>query len=122
MVSVSCSTTIKVLPKSRISRRDLINFSLSFWWRPILGSSRTYNTPVNLDPIWVASLILWASPPDKVPADLAKVKYSRPTFFKKVNLFLISLTINSLILASASVNFKLSNQTKHSLIDIQVIS
>ena len=74
MVSVSCSTTISVLPKSRILSMVSINLSLSLWWSPILGSSNTYKTPVNLVPTWVASLILWASPPDKVPAFLLNVR------------------------------------------------
>ena len=74
IVSVSCSTTIKEFPKSRISFKEFINRSLSFWWSPILGSSNTYKTPDSFDPIWVANLILWASPPDNVPALLVSVK------------------------------------------------
>ena len=74
IVSSSCSTTIKVLPKSLISLRLFISLWLSLWWSPIEGSSRTYNTPESLLPIWVASLILWASPPDNVSALLFNVK------------------------------------------------
>ena len=33
--------------------------------KPIDGSSRTYNTPVNREPICVAKRIRCASPPDK---------------------------------------------------------
>ena len=36
---------------------------LSRWCSPIVGSSRMYNTPTSDEPIWVASLIRWASPP-----------------------------------------------------------
>ena len=32
----------------------------------MLGSSRTYNTPVNFEPICVASRMRWLSPPDRV--------------------------------------------------------
>ena len=50
------------------------NFLLSLWWSPIEGSSKTYKTPVKPDPICDASLILWDSPPDKVPDVLDNVK------------------------------------------------
>ena len=40
----------------------------------MLGSSKTYKTPVSPEPIWDASLILWASPPDRVPDSLESVK------------------------------------------------
>ena len=74
IVSVSCSTTITVLPKSLNLLRALISLTLSFWCKPIEGSSRTYKTPVNPDPIWEASLILWASPPESVPDSLDNVR------------------------------------------------
>ena len=56
IVSSSCSTTITVLPKSLKFLRVSNNLSLSLWWRPIDGSSSTYNTPVKPDPIWLANL------------------------------------------------------------------
>ena len=74
MVSVSCSTTITVFPKSRNLLSAFINFILSFWCNPIEGSSKTYNTPVNPEPICEAKRILWASPPDSVADSLDKVK------------------------------------------------
>ena len=74
IVSVSCSTTITEFPKSRNFLSVAINLSLSLWCNPILGSSNIYITPVSPDPIWVASLILWDSPPDKVAALLDNVK------------------------------------------------
>ena len=74
IVSVSCSTTITEFPKSLSFFSVAINLSLSLWCKPILGSSSIYITPVNPEPIWVASLILWASPPDKVAALLDNVK------------------------------------------------
>ena len=52
----------------------LINFLLSLWCKPIEGSSRTYKTPVNPEPICEAKRILCASPPDKVPDSLERVK------------------------------------------------
>ena len=63
-----------VLPRSRNLFNAVISFTLSFWCNPIEGSSKTYNTPVKPDPICEANLILWASPPDKVPDSLDNVK------------------------------------------------
>ena len=40
----------------------------------MLGSSSTYSTPDRALPIWVVSRIRWLSPPDKVPADRARVR------------------------------------------------
>ena len=122
MISSSCSTTIKVLPKSRISFKASINLWLSRWWRPIDGSSKTYKTPVNLDPICVASLIRWASPPERLPAFLDSVRYSKPTSFKKANRLWISFIIRLPIFASSVVSCKLSTKVKASLIDISVNS
>ena len=68
MVPSSCSTTITVLPRSRSRSSVAIRRSLSRWCRPIEGSSRMYSTPTRLDPIWVASRIRCASPPDSVDA------------------------------------------------------
>ena len=88
----------------------------------MLGSSNTYKTPVNLEPIWVANLILWASPPDNDPVLLLNVKYSKPTFDKNVNLDFISFTIKSAISACCFVNFKLLKNLIKSFIDMQVTS
>ena len=38
------------------------------------GSSNTYVTPVNPDPIWLANLIRWDSPPDKVELFLERLR------------------------------------------------
>ena len=74
IASSSCSTTITVFPRLLRLFKVFINFSLSLWWRPIEGSSRTYVTPTNPEPIWLANLILWASPPDNVSALLSSVR------------------------------------------------
>ena len=66
IASSSCSTTITVFPRSLNLNSVLISCWLSFLWMPIYGSSRTYKTPVNPEPIWLANLILWLSPPDKL--------------------------------------------------------
>ena len=50
-VSSSCSTTRRVFPISVNSLRVASNLELSLGCNPILGSSRTYITPVNLVPI-----------------------------------------------------------------------
>jgi hypothetical protein len=41
---------------------------LSRWCSPMDGSSSTYRTPTRPDPIWVASRMRCASPPDRVAA------------------------------------------------------
>ena len=69
IVPSSCSTTITVLPRSRSRSRVAISFSLSRWCRPIEGSSSTYITPTRLEPIWVASRIRCASPPESERAE-----------------------------------------------------
>ena len=63
-----------VLPKSLSLFKALINLTLSLWCNPIEGSSNTYITPVNPEPICDANLILWDSPPDKVPDSLERVR------------------------------------------------
>ena len=100
----------------------MISLLLSLWCNPILGSSKTYNTPDNLDPIWVAKRILCASPPDNVPALLASVKYSNPTLIKNLSLSNISLVINLLISCCYLFNFKLDKKSYSSLILSLVIS
>ena len=50
-VASSCSTTSKVFPSSVSSLKVSKRRSLSLGCKPILGSSRTYITPVNLVPI-----------------------------------------------------------------------
>ena len=66
IVSSSCSTTSTVLPRSRSRVSVAISFALSRWWRPIDGSSRMYRTPISVVPIWVASRIRCASPPERL--------------------------------------------------------
>ena len=107
IVSSSCSTTITEFPKSLSFLRVASNLSLSLWWSPMLGSSRIYNTPVKPEPICVASLILCASPPDKLPAGRDKVKYSSPTSIKNCNLLFNSFSIWSAIIASFLLKLKL---------------
>src|SRR3990167_6644547 len=60
----------------------------------MVGSSRTYNTPLKPEPIWEARRILWASPPDRLPASLSRVKYSRPTEIRNLSLCSISLMMS----------------------------
>ena len=62
------------MPTSLNSFKDLMSLLLSLWCKPILGSSKIYKTFVRLDPICVANLILWASPPDKVLDVLFRVR------------------------------------------------
>ena len=74
MASSSCSTTITVLPKSRKRVNVCSSRSLSRWCKPIDGSSSTYITPIKPAPIWLARRIRWASPPDRVSAERARVR------------------------------------------------
>ena len=74
IVSSSCSTTKTVFPLFFKSFKESINLELSLGCNPIVGSSRTYVTPVKFAPSCEANLILCASPPDKVGADLLSVK------------------------------------------------
>ena len=74
MVSSSCSTTITVLPRSRSRSRVSIRRRLSRWCRPMEGSSRMYSTPTRLEPIWVASRMRCASPPDSVAGRAVQVE------------------------------------------------
>ena len=122
MVASSCSITMTVFPKSRNCSSVLNNRALSLWCNPMDGSSRMYKTPINEDPIWVANLILWASPPDSVPAFLSSVKYSSPTETMNPSLSLISLRICFAIIFSFSERVKLSKNICASLTDISVIS
>ena len=113
MVSSSCSTTIKLLPKSRRFFKVAKSFLLSYWWSPIDGSSKTYKTPVNAEPICVASLILWNSPPLKVADFLDNVKYSNPTSFKNFNRDLISFKTCRAIWLSVSLSCNSSKKFAH---------
>jgi len=122
IVSSSCSTINNVFPRSLNFLSVAINLSLSLWWRPILGSSKIYITPVSPEPIWVAKRIRCASPPDKVPALLDNVRYSSPTSIKNWSLLLISFKIISAIIASFWVNFNELKNSFKAFIDISVIS
>ena len=59
-------------PRSRRLFSVRISLPLSLWCRPIDGSSRMYKTPARDEPICVASLILCASPPERVADFRAK--------------------------------------------------
>ena len=62
-----CSITIIVLPVSTSLCNIFTNLWTSAIWRPVVGSSNIYKVfPVALFDNSVASLTLWASPPDNV--------------------------------------------------------
>ena len=73
-MSRSCSTTITVFPISFNDFNVVSSLSLSLGCNPMEGSSKTYKTPVSWEPTWEASLILCASPPDKVRDARSNVK------------------------------------------------
>ena len=74
MVASSCSTTIRVFPRSRSRTRVSMSRRLSRWCSPMDGSSSTYRTPVSPEPICVARRIRWASPPARLPAVRSSVR------------------------------------------------
>ena len=69
IASSSCSTTITELPRSRRCFSVSMRRALSRWCRPMDGSSSTYITPVSPEPIWLASRMRCASPPESVSAE-----------------------------------------------------
>ena len=97
-----------VLPISVKFLRAPSSLSLSRWWSPIEGSSRIYSTPTSPDPICVASLIRWDSPPDSVPAARESVRYPSPTCFRNLSLCLISLVMSLDICCSLGVSSRFS--------------
>ena len=104
IVSSSCSTTRTVLPRSRSRVSVAISFALSRWWRPIDGSSRMYRTPISVVPIWVASRIRCASPPDRLIARAVERSGSRgPTSTRNPSRATISLRTWRPIVRSRSV-------------------
>ena len=106
MVSSSCSTTMRLLPRSRRFFSVASSLSLSRWCSPMDGSSKIYSTPIRLLPIWVASRIRWLSPPERVPALRARVRYPRPTDFKKPSRDRISFRMRSAISICCSVSVR----------------
>ena len=88
----------------------------------MLGSSRTYNTPVKREPICVAKRIRCASPPLSVPALRFSVKYSKPTFIKNDKRELISLIIKLEISFCSLLNFNVTKNSYKSRILSLVIS
>ena len=102
IVSSSCSTTMRVLPRSRRRFMVAMSLSLSRWCRPMLGSSSTYSTPVRALPIWVARRIRWLSPPERDAAPRERVRYPRPTLCKKPRRSFTSLKMGAPIISSRS--------------------
>ena len=100
MVSSSCSTTTRVLPRSRSSLSVAMSLPLSRWCRPMLGSSRMYSTPISEEPICVARRMRWLSPPESVAAARESVRYCRPTLARKCSRERISFIIMSAIMRS----------------------
>ena len=47
------------------------------------------------EPIWVARRMRWLSPPERVPAERLRVRYWRPTDWRKPRRLLISLRMRS---------------------------
>jgi hypothetical protein len=74
IISVSCSTTITVLPLSRSARRISMSRELSRGCRPMVGSSSTYKAPTRAEPREVAMLMRWDSPPERVCERRSSVK------------------------------------------------
>ena len=79
-------------------------------------------TPTRLEPIWVASRIRWASPPERVRADLESDRYPMPTLTRKESRSATSLTIRRAIARSVSVISRVSIQSRAPVADISVKS
>ena len=73
---------------------------------PMLGSSRTYVTPVRAEPIWLARFILCASPPESEFVLRLRVRYPSPTESRNLSLERISLSGFAATSRSKSVNPK----------------
>ena len=84
----SCSTSKTVFPFDFKQPRASISILSSEGWRPIVGSSRTYVTPVKSIPSCVARRARWASPPESVEASRSRLMYDSPTLSKKPSLSL----------------------------------
>ena len=74
-----------------------------------------YRTPVSPLPICDASLILWLSPPESVAEALDRVRYSRPTFRRKLSLAFISFIIVLAMNCSLSVSSREDTNLRASL-------
>ena len=77
-----------------------------------------YSTPMREEPIWVARRMRWLSPPERVPEDRDRVRYSRPTLCKKPSRDLISFKMGAAIIFSRSESSKLSTNSKASVTDL----
>ena len=113
MVSISCSTTMTEFPSSRSFFSEAISFLLSLWCRPMLGSSRMYSTFTSFDPICVASLILWLSPPESEAVARSSDRYSSPTSRRKDTLSRSSFRISRAMAFSLALSFP-SSESSHS--------
>ena len=119
-MSSSCSTTSTVLPMSRRRSSVLMSLRLSRWCRPMDGSSRMYSTPTSPAPIWVASRMRWASPPDSVPAARARLRYPTPTSTRNLSRAQISATARSAMKASVGVSSSDSRKARASSMESSV--
>ncbi len=79
-----------------------------------------YSTPTRLDPIWVASLIRCASPPDSVAAARSSVRYPTPTLSRKRSRSTISFMIRAAIWVSELLSSRPSRNEIASRADLRV--
>ena len=107
MVSSSCSTTMRVLPRSRSRSSEASNCALSRGCKPIEGSSRTYKTPTKPAPIWLANRMRCDSPPDKVGAVRSSERYESPTSSKNFSRARTSLMASPPMVICSLVKSKL---------------
>ena len=78
ITSMSCSTTTIVLPAPRNPETRPSSRLVSRAWRPAVGSSSTYVTPVRPDLSAAASRTRCASPPESVDAARSRPRYPSP--------------------------------------------
>ncbi len=120
IVSSSCSTTTTVLPRSRNWASVASSRSLSRGCRPIEGSSKMYSTPTRPQPICPARRMRCDSPPDRVGAVRARVRYSSPTLSKKPSRPRISFSTSAAITARVSSSSRsLKNSVASAMLSAQ---
>jgi len=74
IASASCSTTITELPRSAQALQRLDQARIVALVQADRGPSSTYMTPVRPEPIWLASRMRCASPPDSVSAERSSAR------------------------------------------------
>ena len=87
IIPLSCSTTMTVFPSSASWFIIWAILSVSLAWSPTVGSSRTYNVPVNNEASWLERFILWYSPPESVLLYRSRDRYLMLAWILRISKF-----------------------------------